>query len=569
MHRKVRTNAFPSNRDSEPPARETWMRFSIPIFTITTALATASLCDAGGLWGNSSTPYAVGYAPATTQATAVAVPSAVVTAPAVTAAPATGAYSAAYAPSYRAGYTPARTPYLGVAPSATMPVTTTVGTNGAYQAQRPSYVDNPSVYTGLPVTGNVQTSFRAPLSTAPVTTAFPSSTYQAGYAAYQGVVPSTQPVAVPANTGIPAAAVAAPAVPVYPSTSPPSSGGCLSRFCQKLFGTGYTTSYYRAPVTYYRPVTTISPVTGTAVTVQQPCTAYEQQVQRTPFTTFQPSPLTPPPSNNCASTADSCNTMQPAFGTPTTTPFGAAPSGGVGQVNAIGSGDSQTVPIPSIPPAGQGYPSNGNQNLAPLTGTPPTLAPPSFGQYQQAAPSTPAPTAPPSTVPPTTSGNSGDMAPVDQPSLNKAPTEETSEEKDTNQTSRPPSYWQLQNAEDSTAMISPRTAPSNDPASLSGGYGQAQPIRAPSDYVAPFGRTQTPANTANTPIGPPPSLNTTAPATTPSLPRPDYDPSDMTSVSHRQYAPSQFQGRQSTSGNQAAPAASPQPRDTTWISIGQ
>lgn len=552
------------------------MRFSIPLFTITTALATAGLCNAGGQWGYNSAPYAVGYAPVTTPATAVAVPNTSVTAPAVNALPATSSYSSAYAPPYLTGYTPARTPYLGVAPTATMPVTTTIGTNGAYQAQRPSYVDNPSVYTGLPVTGNVQTSFRAPLSTASVATAFPTTTYQAGYAAYQGI-PTTQTVAVPANTGIPAAAVATPAVPVYPSTPPASSGGCLSRFCQKLFGTGYTTSYYRAPVTYYRPVTTISPTTGTAVTVQQPCTAYEQQVQRTPFTTFQPSPLTPPPSNcgsaNCGpSAADSCNTMQPGFGTPTPTPFGAPPVGGIGQVNAIGSGDSQTVPIPSIPPSGQGYPSSGSQNLAPLTGTPPTVASPGFGQYQPAAPSTTAPTAPPSTAPPTTPGTSGDMAPVDQPSLNKAPTGEASEEKDTNQTSRPPSYWQLQNAEDSTAMISPRTSPSNDPASLSGGYGQAQPIRAPSDYVAPFGSPQTPANTATTPIAPPPNLNSTAPTTparTPSLPSPDYDPSDMTSVSHRQYGQSQFQSGRNTTGIQTAPAASQQARDTTWISIGE
>ncbi|MGI9474934.1 MAG: hypothetical protein ACR2NZ_25610 [Rubripirellula sp.] len=548
------------------------MRFSIPHLTVIATLATASICDAEGLYGQTSLPYTAGYAPA-------------VAAPATASVPVAGsygtAYGSAYAP-YSSRYTPAATPYLGVDPSsATVPANPIVS-NGAYQAQRPTYYDNPSVYTGQPVTGNVQTSFRAPLTTAPVTaSAFPTATYQAGYgaansgyvAAYPGTVPPSQPMPVGATTGIPATAVAVTPAPVYPSTPAPS-GGCFGSFCRKLFGTSYTTSYYRAPVTYYRPVTSLNPTTGTTVTVQQPCTAYEQQVQRTPFTTFQPSSPAAPPStcpSNCGPSANSsCNAtpygQTPAFGTPT--PFGSAPSGGVGQVNAIGSGDRQTVPIPSIPPAGQSYPQAGQSNLSPLTGSPPTLAPPTFAPAQPSPPTTAAPPSTPTIAPPTSP--TGDSSPVGQPSLNKAPTEETSTGASEKTNDRPPSYWQLQNAEDSTAMIPNRTTQPthSDPASLSGGYGLAQPIRAPADYVAPFGRAP---NTTMAPVTPAPPASSNpfpqASPSTPALPAPSYDPSDLTSVSHRISSPArnQFGSAQPS----AAPHRANQARDTTWTSLGQ
>jgi hypothetical protein len=44
----------------------------------------------------------------------------------------------------------------------------------------------------------------------------------------------------------------------------------------------------RAPVTYYRPVTVYSPITGTNVTQLQACTSYENQVQRVPIYAFRP-----------------------------------------------------------------------------------------------------------------------------------------------------------------------------------------------------------------------------------------------------------------------------------------
>ena len=176
-------------------------------------------------------------------------------------------------------YQPAATPYYGVAPLTT---STQAISNGAYQAQRPAYFDNPSVYTGQPTRGSVQASYMAP-------------TQVQSYSLSQDASPVTNNI-VTAYSGPPITAPPVTAPPVltpapmpYAATPPaPKREGCLSRFCNKLFGTGYTTSYYRAPVTYYRPVTTVNPATGTTVTVQQPCTAYEQQVQRNPFTTVLP-----------------------------------------------------------------------------------------------------------------------------------------------------------------------------------------------------------------------------------------------------------------------------------------
>jgi hypothetical protein len=47
----------------------------------------------------------------------------------------------------------------------------------------------------------------------------------------------------------------------------------------------YASQYYRAPTTYYRPVTSFDPVTGTNVTSLQPCSSYQYQAQRVPLLT--------------------------------------------------------------------------------------------------------------------------------------------------------------------------------------------------------------------------------------------------------------------------------------------
>lgn len=63
--------------------------------------------------------------------------------------------------------------------------------------------------------------------------------------------------------------------------------GCWNQFWGRWFGTGYRTTSFRVPVTYYRPVITTDPTTGQQVVVQQPCTSFVQQQQRTPTRFFR------------------------------------------------------------------------------------------------------------------------------------------------------------------------------------------------------------------------------------------------------------------------------------------
>ena len=73
---------------------------------------------------------------------------------------------------------------------------------------------------------------------------------------------------------------------VYSANQVPKQG-CWDQFWGRWFGTGYRTSSFRVPVTYYRPVITTDPTTGQQVVVQQPCTSYVQQEQRTPIRLFR------------------------------------------------------------------------------------------------------------------------------------------------------------------------------------------------------------------------------------------------------------------------------------------
>lgn len=64
--------------------------------------------------------------------------------------------------------------------------------------------------------------------------------------------------------------------PVLPAGIPQAQVGVLP--------TGaYASQYYRAPTTYYRPVTSFDPRLGTTVTSLQPCTSYQYQAQRVPL----------------------------------------------------------------------------------------------------------------------------------------------------------------------------------------------------------------------------------------------------------------------------------------------
>ena len=461
------------------------MRRSIALLTIainTCSWSPASACClTDWLFGRTPSPYVVGFAP----------------------------YG--YAPGYSAGYAPVAAPYAANYPVAT---TTSVlqpswGTappvqaNGVYQAQRPTYYDNPSVYTGMPV-ATPYAAARVPFggvyrgSTADTSSYFgaanqyPNTYTSGGYVASYGAAqvpvatsPSVAPglpLSVTTPTGAPAYAL--PATPVQPLFEPtaPQPGG-LARFFGSMFGTSYRSSYYRAPITYYRPATSIDPVSGTTVTVQQPCTSYAQQLQRTPYSSLQG------PSTTYAQPAPGCSA--PVYGgsysaAPAPSPYAAAPgsygtpgTSEIGQASAIQPVDQGqfTVPIPStIAPSSSsgGYYDQGHYgpNTAPLTGAPNGL--PSTQPYSAPAQS--------------------DATPLNQPELrNRPPASQNGytpepPQLDNNGPAAPKvkSYWELQDADDSTAMI--RTETNRSPAT---------PIHAPDDYVSPLKR---PSESTITPV---------------------------------------------------------------------
>ena len=314
-------------------------------------------------------------------------------APAYAAAPVTP-YAAAYAPSapaYTAGYTPVLTagagPAAGIAShSQVLPLSGNgiYSPNAAYSVQRPAYgpaavpavpLENPSVYTGQPValgyrglattsnpfygTGNIYPNNYAAASPTPITAYRPAGS--AGYAAAR-----------------PAAAAAAP----QPQFATPVRSG-LARFFSSLLGTGYRSSYYSAPVTYYRPATTLDPVSGTTVTVQQPCTSTVQQLQRTPITSFQPAPAAPSyPSttypSDCGVASGSSSVTYGDVTTIPTNPSGSVYpglSGATATSPSWGSGiqqtgDAQPVPAPTLPTTSYSPPSYS---------TPPSYEQPSYG----------------------------------------------------------------------------------------------------------------------------------------------------------------------------------------------
>ena len=192
--------------------------------------------------------------------------------------------------------------------------------------------------------------------------------YAANYGNYYG---SMMPVIGPRGYGYPAAqptAVAAATAPSIMSYVP-----------------DYRTSQYRAPVTYYRPMMTTDPNTGSQVVALAPCTSYEYQTQRIPtfgYNGVMGSFSTPP--------------VVPA---PPTMPTYTLPSGGV----PLAAGGPAAV-SPTISGAyAMGYGSYPNIN--PMTTSPAYSSgygsPSSSYSPQQPAPQQPVLTAPPSSNYPT------------------------------------------------------------------------------------------------------------------------------------------------------------------------
>lgn len=280
--------------------------------------------------------------------------------------------SAPYAAAYAPGMSPVTAvPFSGAAALQMPPYASYYGNSAGAPAGDRGYVavsPGPSLTPSampIPVTGAAVTSFYGtgnvypanPLTLAggapPMTAAI--ATPQASYYAPQGYAPQMPGLSGPVVTatspapmivqGTPAVGSAAPAgttVQTYPGVPAANPGffGGLSRFFGGMFGTGYSTSYYAAPVTYYRPVTTVDPATGTTTIVQRPCTSSEYLMQRTPIATCYPN------TSGTASTASSCcgaapttivyNPYAPAMTTP------LVPN--AGSMSALGTSASPWAP---------------------------------------------------------------------------------------------------------------------------------------------------------------------------------------------------------------------------------
>lgn len=298
------------------------------------------LCD--WLFGRNTTPYtpyAAGY-PVTLPVGTVPM-----------AAPQAAYYPPAYAPqtSY---YAPVYVPQVSYNP----PAYGLGGSDAGYA------IATPAPGTTFPV-ADQQTSFYG------TGNVYPTDQYgqvaPAQYSApaqYGGVAPVT--AYRPATVNYPSTVQTYPGVP---ASSPGVMGG-MSRFFGSMFGTNYQSSYNPAAVTYYRPVVTVDPTTGAQTVVQQPCSSYEYQMQRSPYVSLAPSyaPVTAPASGACATgagyAASGVGAYNPYAGSPITT--SPAPSSYVAPATSYADPNSGSVPANFYyaPPVTGG--------LAPATGSP-------------------------------------------------------------------------------------------------------------------------------------------------------------------------------------------------------
>jgi hypothetical protein len=224
-------------------------------------------------------------------------------------------------------------------------------------------------FVALPSAGVVQAAPAAPCDTCPSA---------AGYAVGAGcsTCPTTvarpiaadacqtcySPVAQPAVVQQGVAAVAAPAAPTYV--------GPIRRFWAALRGfPNYQTQWVAVPVTTYRPVPTVDPTTGLAVTSLAPCSTYRWQLQRVPAPSYavgyapaavpshysQPVVVGPPAyAGSVISAPGGCSTCDGAY--PSTPAYETGPSlaptpSPYPSVPGVPSGPAATVPDYSVPGA--------------------------------------------------------------------------------------------------------------------------------------------------------------------------------------------------------------------------
>lgn len=467
-------------------------------------------CLTDWLFGRTTTPYYAGFAPIQTLPLS--------TQPIVTS-NFGGNFANPYASNFATAYT-------------AQPLISPVTGNGVFQAQRPAFgqaafgqarfgqaafgqatpLNNPSVFTGLPTAATAQAAYSAPIATTPFTANFRGAEPVGGsYLGASNTYPRTTiqtnlqtSFQNPSLTPLPTTNV----TPLFPPT--PARGGGLGQFFGSLFGTNYTSSYYQAPVTYYRPVTSIDPLSGTTVTVQQPCTSEITQVQRSPYSSlFAGDAVQPgqPASINFGTPIyttpiDNCNPQSFGTGAFGSTPFGQDGVAQVGGVAPVGGSPGQfTVPIPattapqSSPFASQGFSgaTGGAQpGVSPLSGSPTQPRSQSGGDFSpldqprletfRAAESSPNP----SSDDWYNSDRFRATQPNDPAPTNSAPTTPPPPPTVTEPAgdSAPKSYWQLQDADDSTAMIRPEPTPARVMTPPS--FTAAEPIRALDSEPSPF-----------------------------------------------------------------------------------
>lgn len=120
--------------------------------------------------------------------------------------------------------------------------------------------------------------------------------------------------------------------------------------------TAFRTEWYRVPVTYYRPVTSTNPQTGCITTCMKPCTYYQMQARRVPYTTYQTVyrtvqhrvPYTVYETNY--SSCGSCGTCS-SCGTGSTSPYTGTPVQSMPATTTYGlnPGSGYQVPANTVP----------------------------------------------------------------------------------------------------------------------------------------------------------------------------------------------------------------------------
>ncbi|MFO0819694.1 MAG: hypothetical protein U1A77_17230 [Pirellulales bacterium] len=280
--------------------------------------------------------------------------------------------------------------------------TATCGPAGCYIPSAGQYypgVPNaPAVVPGAVIPGTAPPGFIQPGTTIPGTVppgaAFPPRTTNypptVSRAVYYPATTPTATVAYPvASAGVVAPAAPAAQVAYY---APAGSVAVACPTCPRPVAAGPTTVNYapyttyrnawaRVPVTLYRPVTAIDPVTGRPVTVVQPCVVNTWQVQRVPvggqpfLSRYQPLPV--------SGAAPAAVVVSPgAVPSATVCPQGICTPGATTTVWPSNVAPGTTMPttvMPSAPPPGypQGSTTLPGTSLGP-TAPPPTSQPPSF-----------------------------------------------------------------------------------------------------------------------------------------------------------------------------------------------